>query len=457
MPEQQDIEALQAKLEELEARNRELQAKTDAGRNTTNRGRKILSAVLIVSSVILAPLATVGTWTRTMLVDTDRFVATFAPLAEDPAVQKFVADQALNAIEENVDIDGIVDDVFTGISSLNLPPRAKEMLPLLATPAADGIRSILSTGINRIVTSEQFAQIWEGTLRETHSRAVAIIQGDPNRAVQLTDDGTITLSLGKVISEVKQVLVDQGFGFAENIPEINRTIPLFSAESLTLVRLLYQLATAFGYWMPWIALGMLALGVALASNRVKALTRAAFALTVVFLLMSLGINVGSHLFAASVSPSIMPAATAFALYGQLTLLMASTLVALTALSFVVTLGAWFAGDSRTAHFLKRASTTMFSGIRTSAERHGLTTGKFGETVGRFSTVITISAVVVGLFVLFLNRPISLSAVITTTVVVLLMMLLVQLVRRPFTVDSTEVLESAEVVESTEPASPASAK
>lgn len=426
MQDQQEIEALQARVAELEADNRRLERALPTGA----RWRAPVAAVLILLGVLLAPLAAVGAWARMELIDTDRFVQTFAPLANDPAVQQYVSDQTMQAIEANLDIDGLVGEVFAGIGGLGLPPRTQGLILLLEAPAAEGVRSTLRGGVDRVVASPRFAQLWETALRQTHSRTVTLIQGDPNAILQLDDAGVIAIDLGNIIAEVKRALVAQGFGLADRIPEVDRTIPLVASDSLVLIRTTYQLVVALGYWLPWIALGLLALGVAVARSRPRALAWAGLGLAVSFILLSLGVSAGELFFVGSVSPSLMPAATAHAIFGQLTLLMSATVLALTAASAALAIGAWSAGGSRPARALRSATDSGFATVRTAAEKRGVTTGAFGRVVHRWSRALVIATVAIGVLVLFLDRPMRMGSVVATVVVVLLALLAIGLVRRP---------------------------
>ncbi len=91
MTEDQDLNVLRTRVSELEAENAVLQRVTQDVAPSGSRGRSRLriaiAALLISVSVILAPVAVIGTWARTQLVDTDAFVQTFAPLASEPAVE----------------------------------------------------------------------------------------------------------------------------------------------------------------------------------------------------------------------------------------------------------------------------------------------------------------------------------------------------------------------------------
>jgi hypothetical protein len=313
----------------------------------------------------------------------------------------------------------MVGDVFEGIAELDLPPRSLAAISLLEGPAAEGIRSLLGTGVERVVASPQFAQLWELALRETHSRAIAVVQGDPNAALQLSDDGTLSLQLDTVIREVKQVLVQQGLGFASG-----------TADSLVLVRTLYQVAVTAGYWLPWGVLALLVAGIAVARNRTRSIAWAGIGLAASFLLLAAGLGIGKQFFVGTVSPSVMPAATAHVLFDQLTLLIFSTLVALVVLSLFIAIGGWLAGASRPARAVRGAAESGFSAVRTAADRRGIGTGAFGRTVERWRSAIIVATVGIGVLVLFLSRPITTGGVIGTLIAVLAVLLVTELARRP---------------------------
>ena len=435
MGDQADTDALRARLAELEAENRQLkktQAKFDeaGGQKAKGRLRASAAVILVLIGALLAPVAVIGTWARAQLVDTDRFVQTFAPLAQKPEVQSFVAKEVTNGIEQSVDIDAMVSDLFDGIAQLDLPPAAAQTLPLLEGTAANGVCSLIGSGVETVVESPQFASVWETTLRETHRRAVAVIQGDPNSMLQLSDDGTLSLSLGIVITEVKTALTNQGIGFADAIPVIDRSVPILASNSLVLVRTLYQVAITVGFWLPWVALGALVAGVLFARRRTRALSWAGASVAVSLLLLSAGIGIGKLVFLGAVSPSIMPAATAEVLFVQLTELIASTLLALITLFVLIAVGAWLAGASRLAVATRGALESGFAAIRRAADARGLGSGATGRFVERWRSAILVLTVAAGVAVLFSIRPITFGAVVATLVCVLFVLCVAEVLRRP---------------------------
>ena len=151
--------------------------------------RTILATLLILLGLLLTPVAAVGAWAQVALTDTDAFVATLAPLAEDPRVQDYVTDQAMVAIEERVDIDGLVDEVVDGLSDLVRRRVAIAALEALREPAVAGVRSSIRQAAERVIRSEEFAVVWERTLRLSHGQLIAGLQGDPSATVSISEQG----------------------------------------------------------------------------------------------------------------------------------------------------------------------------------------------------------------------------------------------------------------------------
>lgn len=421
-----------SEIEDLRARLRALEQENEALRRPRRRisARSIIAGIVLVVAVLLAPIAAMGTWARLQLVDADRFVATFAPLAEDPDVQDFVADQVTAAIDEQVDLDAVVGELFDGLRALDLPPRATAALGLLEAPAASGLSSLIDGVVHEVVSSQQFADIWAETLRFTHERAVAILQDEPGTALDLSDDGVLSVDVGAVVERVKEALAERGAGVADLIPVIDRTIPVVQADALVLVRTVYQIAVTAGFWLPWVVLGLVVLGVLLAVNRPRALFWTSVGFAVVFFLLAAGTGVGRGFFVSAVSPSIMTAAAAESLFDQLTALLGSTIVALALVGVLIALWAWLAGSSRSARTVRGVTESGFGALREAAEARGISTGRFGRAVDRYRGAILIAGMAIGVLILLATRPVTFGAVLGVAIGVLVLTTLVELLRRP---------------------------
>ncbi|WP_157427393.1 hypothetical protein [Agromyces salentinus] len=430
---------LLARIEALEAENARLRDEVAApaaagpgreAKRSSGRARVAVATILVLIGAILTPVAVLGGWAKNQLVDTDTFVATFAPIAEDPDVQAYVADEATTAILDAADIEGLTSSVFDGIAELGLPPRAEQALQLLEGPATQGIQTLIGQIVNRLVTSEAFSEIFEQALRTTHTQTIKALQGDPDAALEITESGEIGIQLGPIVEAVKQRLVDQGVGFASAIPEIDRTIVVAKSEAMTTVQLVYQLAVSAGTWLPWVALLFLIAGILVAPRRRTAIVWTASTLAVMMAILASGFGIGRLYFIGSVSPGIVPTGAAEVIYDQIIERMFATTVALIVFAVAVALITWLSGPGPLPVRLRGFADAGFGSVRRAAAARGLTTGRFGAWLGRqrsaVATVIMLGAVAVILFV----RPISTGLVVWTIVIALLLIVVVELLQRP---------------------------
>lgn len=421
--------SLEERIAELEAENRALGGSATATRRR-RPARSVLSAVLIVVALLLTPVAVISTWARAQLVDTDRFVSTFAPLAEDPAVQALVVARTTEAIEERTDIPGLTADVFDGVRSLDLPPRAQDALTQLEAPAARGVEALVEQTVRRVVSSDQFADTFAGALRVSHDQAVSLIQGDPDAAVQLESGGQLTLQLGPVVETVKQRLEERGIGFAARIPVVDRGIPIAQADALVVIRSVYALAVGVGTWLAWVLAGMVVVGVLIARRRAAALVRTALGLAAVMALLAAGIGAGKLYVVGTLSPSVLPADAAEAIYTQVVELLRSSAVAGVVLGLLVAAVAWCAGPFPGATAARRVAGGAIGRVRDTAERQGLSTGAFGTALDRGRTLVYAAIGAAAVLVVLLARPLGVSTVIGVVVAGAVLLLVVELVRRP---------------------------
>src|SRR4051812_19525649 len=308
------------RIEELEAENQALRdqapppAMPPADRGTAapprrNRtwGWTLLSTVLITIGAILAPFAVAASWTKVALTNTDQFVATYAPLADDPQIQAYVTDQTMTVINQKLDIPQLTSDVIDGITSLGTGPRATQALELLKGPAASGLQSLIKTGVTNFVASDAFANVWASALRVSHSQVVAALQNDPNSALKIGAAGTIGIQLGPIVDAVKTALVNQGIDLASRIPDVDRPIVIAQSDSLPQIQLAYNIAITAGPWLPWITLLVFAAGVLISRRRPRALIWAAVALALGMAATLAALAIGHFSLVAAGGPPLLPA------------------------------------------------------------------------------------------------------------------------------------------------------
>lgn len=390
----------------------------------------LLATVLIVIGSLLAPVAVVASWAKVQLTDTQSFVDTFAPLADDPAVQAYVTDEAVKVIQENVDIPQITSQVVDGITDLGTGPVATKALDALKGPLAQGIVSLIQTTVGNFVSSDAFAQVWQEALRTTHTQLVATMQNDPKAAVAIGADGSVGIQLAPIIDRVKQLLVDQGLTFASQIPTIDRTITVAQNSSIPTIQLFYGVAVAAGAWLQWIALAFLVLGVVVARRRALALVWAALGLALSMVVVVAGIGIGRLVFIGSVSPSLLPSKVADTVFRTVTTAMQDTGVAVLVLAIVVAVVGWYSGPFAVPRKLRGFFGSGVAWVREAAERHGISTGRTGEWIyAQRALLRAVVALIAAALVLFV-RPLTTPLIIWTLVLAALVIAILELVQRP---------------------------
>ena len=175
----------------------------------TRRWRSRLTVALVVLTAISMFASVIGTWAHNTLLDTDRYVRTVTPIADDPRVTEALATELTNQIVSAVDLEALAQRV--------LPDRANG----LALPISSAIEQYLRQVTFDFLQSEQFKTLWVEVNQRAHEAAVRILRDEATRLT--TTDGVVTLNLLPLISRVLST-VDQRIpnflGGPRGIPEI---------------------------------------------------------------------------------------------------------------------------------------------------------------------------------------------------------------------------------------------
>jgi hypothetical protein len=399
----------------------------------------LLATVLITLGALLAPVAVIATWVKADLTDTDRFVASFAPLADDPAVQAFVADQTVAVINENIDVAQLTSDVFDGIVQLGVPPRAADALETLKGPAASGLQSLIESQVAAFVSSDAFADVWATALRVSHTQLVATMQNDPDSAISIGANGEVGVQLGPIVEAAKKALLDRGIEFASRIPTVDRTIVVAQSDAIPAAQVGYGVAVGAGIWLPWVAIGLLALGVLVARRRAVALIAAAVALALSMAVLAVLLAVGQAVFATAAGSSGVPVNVSDVLFETVVNGMRGTAVAVLTLAIVVAVVGWFAGPFETPARLRGVARSAAAEVRAFAEERRVTTGRVGEWIYRQRVLVRSAVAVIASLVVVFVRPLSPSLVLWTLFIALLAIAVVELVQRPPAVVAPDIV------------------
>lgn len=391
--------------------------------------RHVLAALLALVGVLLVPVAVVGTYVSDELRDTDRFVETFGPLAQDPQIQAMIIDAVVASADRAIGVDALVAEAFTSLDSLDVPPRAAAALALLEGPAADGIRSALTTATERVVTSGAFATTWTQMLQLTHAQLVGALEGDVTSTVVLGDDGTVGLRLGPVVAQVKQQLVSSGVGLASLIPEIDRTIVLVQSDQVATATVVYPLVMTLAQWLPWIALALVVGAVALSVRRAQTLLVVALSVAATMLLFSVLLDVGRATVRSALASTDVSPAAATTIYDAAVELVATTSRAVTVLAVVVALVASCAGPGRTGRAVRRVGTVAARQVHVWIDPTSARAVSVGTWTDQHAVQLRAGLAAALVAVLLVTRPPTTAGVLTVAATGLVVLAALEVLRR----------------------------
>ncbi|MFG3023083.1 hypothetical protein ACGFZQ_31795 [Streptomyces sp. NPDC048254] len=389
-----DNRAERTELEELRGRLTALE-KERARRSPRHHGRSLLGAVFIVLGCLLAPLSVVAAWAADVVGDTDRYVATVAPLASNPAVQDAVANRATDALMTRLDLPALLADVAPADR-----PRLQQALGGKLGGALEGaVRSFVHDQARKVAASDAFRTVWTDANRRVHSTLDKALTGSGGGAVQLKND-TVTLALGPLVDQVKQRLVDAGLTPAEHIPAVHADFTLAKSDQIDKVKTYVRLLQLAGNWLPVLAVLLVAVGVLLSVRRRRALVAGCIGVAVTTGILGIGLSVFRVIYLDRLPAGVSPDAAA-AVYDALVHFLRTTVRMVVALAVVVALGAWLTGPGRYAGLVRRLWTAGIGAVRGTADHAGLRTGPVGPFVRRYRTWISWLLVAVALLVYLL--------------------------------------------------------
>lgn len=433
----EDRAVLLARLQLLETENARLRASTAAApvavqppRRRRKVGRSTAAVVLILIGALLAPVAVVGSWARGLMVDTDRYVDTVAPIASDPLVQSAVSNRVTLAIVDALNVQELTTQATDAVAGLDLPPIVSGAVQSLQQPLQDAITNFVHKNVTKIVSSDAFENTWQEANRAAHEQIVATLRGDPDALAKISDSGQLTLDLTPVIDQVKTSLEQAGFTLVSRIPDIKVTFPIASSADLVRLQNAYRLIDVLGGLLPYLSLGLLAAGVLAAQRRSRALVIAGLSLAGAMVLLGAALLIGRSLYANSLPPTVQRVDTAVAIYDQVISLLRIELRVGLVLGLLIAIIAFAAGGTTAARQLRASSGQASAWLRNTGDRHGISTGPVGVWLDQQRTLIRVVVIALAALALVLADRLTPAYVITVFVIALLVLGLATLAARP---------------------------
>ncbi|MCB0920224.1 MAG: hypothetical protein KDC08_00220 [Actinobacteria bacterium] len=416
-----------AQIQELQEQVAQLQSQLGDG-GTKPKGhwiRTFWSTVLIVVAVILAPLSVVSVWARGEVTDTQRYVATVAPLAENPAIQDAVAARITDEIFQYIDVSAIANEaVSTLTSNRDLNERQTAALEALVGPLTQGVESYTADAVNKVVRSEQFAAAWTEANTVVHQRLDAALTGQNTDNAVKVENNQVVLDLGNLIAQVKEILISKGFTVAEKIPTTDATLVLFNVPNAATLQTGYNLLNTVGFWLPIVAMALAIIGVFVCHTPRKALMWLGFGLALIMTLTVGALAAGRTVYLAEL-PDTVNAPAAMAFFDQLTGFLKQSLWAGAAGGLVLFLGGLLMAPNALSSAVRSLPVAAAAAIQRGLDGVGLHMDGVRAWVSAQATGLRIAVSLAALVFVMLQRYKTPELILWTTVVLLVVLFVIQ--------------------------------
>ena len=381
------------------------------------RGRSIAAALCVVLAALLTTPAVLAYWGQRTLNDTQRYVDTVGPLVNSPEVQDAIATTVTDAIEEQVDVEALLNEVFAGV--ITDRPR----LQRLVGPLSGAINGLIEREVRAFVASDAFADIWVRVNTRAQQTLVRVLEGDDSGAVSLQGD-QVVLDVSEVIAQVQQRLVDRGLTVVENvpIPDVDKQIVLLDAPQLEQARTIYAFANPVARWLILVVAALFLAAFLLSGRRPRMAVIIGVVLAANALMVALALSVGRQLFINELAGTVFgPASSVF--YDTLLAYLERGWQVFLWLGVILVVAGWFAGSNASGTALR---TALAGGLETAGARLGDgPVGGAGRWVAANATGLRVAVGVIGAVVLLWGNDVSPSRLFWSSMLVVVLLGAVQ--------------------------------
>jgi hypothetical protein len=405
-----------------------------------SRGRAVAAAICIVLAALLTVPAAVAFWGQRTLNDSQRYLETVGPLVDSPEVQAAIADTVTGAIQQQVDVEALLNQVFAGVISDR--PR----LQALVGPMAGAVNGLIESQVRTFIASDAFAEFWVAANARAQAGLVRLLQGDQSGAISLQGE-QVVLDLSEVIEQVKQRLVARGLTIVERvpIPDKDRQVVLMDAPQLNQARTIYAFANPVAAWLIVVVAVLYLAAFVLSRHRPRMTMIIGAVLAANALLVAVLLTVGRQLFVNQLAGTVFgPASAVF--FDQLLSYLQRGQQVLLWVGVILVLVGWFARSTGTG---AAARSVVSGGLMNlgSTLSSGPVAGA-GQWVAANARWLRVAIGILGVVVLLWGNDISLSRLFWSLAFVAVLLAVVEILK-----GAARTTTPAEAMTPISPASP----
>jgi hypothetical protein len=152
------------------------------------RGRRILVAVLVWGTSVLAVVGIFAVWANRQMLNPDNWASTSTQLLQNAAVREATANYLVEQLYANVDVEK------------ELKSRLPSQIQPLAGPLAGGLRNLANQAAQRALESPRVQEAWRRANRVADQSFVTIVEG--GKGPVAIQSGVVTLDLASIVTNI---------------------------------------------------------------------------------------------------------------------------------------------------------------------------------------------------------------------------------------------------------------
>ena len=298
--------------------------------------------MLVVLATVIGLVSVLALWAKRQALETETWTNTSSELLENETIRNAVADFAVSALYDNVDVQGRI--------AQTLPPR----LAPLAGPAAGGLRQLSTQVAQRALEQPKIQALWEDANRVAHEKLLDLLDDEGEFAS--TSGGVVTLDLSGIIGQIAAQVGLPG-SLVDKLPPEASQIEVLRSEQLSAAQTGVKLLRTAAYVLSFLTLGLYALAIYLARGRRRETLRAVgFGFLIIGVLVLIVRNAGGNALTDSLTGTAAAEPPVRATWEIGTSLLEDTGQSLIGYGILIVLAAWLAGPTAAATGVRRGLT-----------------------------------------------------------------------------------------------------
>ena len=328
--------------------------------------------MLVVLASLLIPVSVISVWAIRTVTDTNQYVATMAPLARNQVIVDHLAQKATDELFST----HIVRNKVTA----TLPPKAKPIV----TPIVAQVQNYVYGVALNVFESPRFGQLWDTLNRHTHDAVEDVLTGKQTPLTENLEKGggivvNVTPELDTIINKANAKGVTLFNPLKPILTQGNTLgVTVVSKSQVSEFTGLFNLIVTLKWVIPVVSLVLAILGIVIAIDRRKTLLRMAIGVGLVTLLLLAGLSLGRITFINQAGHTFNRQVAA-AVWDTMLRFLKTDLRWMLLVAALVSLGAWLAGPSRYAVWVR--STCAKGGHWVALQAHALTSGAGQDAAG----------------------------------------------------------------------------